>query len=137
MITTPVLLSQLQQIVEVKVLGSLFFACSPLACLCSALVAFLALCTSPSKASACSHRTRMGPVQTWANIAMVTLGISGAMMNNWVLKWVCFGFGMLLGGLIFFVAVLIFHKAIRQYEEIGHERADEVVQYLKSVFVCV
>lgn len=52
----------------------------------------------------------MAPVQTWANVAMVTLGISGALTDNKPMKWLCFGFGMVLGLIIFLVAFLIFHK---------------------------
>ena len=75
----------------------------------------------------------MGPVHTWANITMVTLGISGAMIQNKVLKWLCFAIGTALGALIFFITFLIFRKAIEQFSEIGHQKADQVVQCLRSV----
>eukprot|EP00802_Teleaulax_amphioxeia_P008820 Tamp_08831.p1 GENE.Tamp_08831~~Tamp_08831.p1 ORF type:complete len:420 (-),score=36.99 Tamp_08831:417-1676(-) len=101
MITTPVLLSQIQQIVEVKVSG-----------------------------------VRMAPVQTWANVAMVTLGISGALTKNKPMKWLCFGFGMVLGLIIFLIAFLIFHKAIQQFQAVGHEKAETVVEYLRYVRMC-
>jgi hypothetical protein len=72
----------------------------------------------------------MGPVQTWANITMCTLGISGALIENSMLKWLCFAMGTALGALIFFISYFIFRKAIDSFSEIGHPKADEVVKCL-------
>ena len=64
---------------------------------------------------------------------MVTLGISGALIENQVFKWLCYAMGTALGALIFFISFLIFRKALDQYSEIGHHKADHVVQCLRFV----